>query len=447
MTCRFRFALVAALLAARPVSAGAPAEAPAAPLTLQELEERALARNPTLAQAQAAIRAAEGHRSQAGRNPNPLVGYEGEELTLNKDKWARQTHHYFFLEQRIVIGRKLKRGQELFEAARVEAGSRAEVQQQRVRNAVRSLYYEALVAARMVEARTELARVAREAVATSEELLNVGQADQPDLLEAQIEADRAEIEEQSALYEQKALWQVLAAVVGEPDMPLRPLAGDPEEGIPILEQETLLTGLLRDSPEIKAAEATMRRGQAAVQRSLSERLGDLTIRGGPSYNYDTSHGLGGWAGHLELAFPLPLFNRAQGSVAAAEAEAEMAQAEVRRVELALRTRLAARFQEYARARALVERYRASVIPKAQKAYELYLARFREMGAAYPQVLVAQRTLGQVRAEYLDALDDVWHHAIVLQGFLLEGGLADPAGPTGHEAMGSAEAGTAPGGGG
>jgi cobalt-zinc-cadmium efflux system outer membrane protein len=429
MTRRFRTAAVAVLLAAAPAARAA--ELP--PLTLRELEEKALARNPTLAAAAAAVQAAVGHRQQAGLNPNPLIGYEGEELTLNKDKWVRQTHHYFFLEQRIVIGRKLKRGQELFEAARVEAGARADLQQQRVRNAVRVLYYDALVAAKLVEARAELARIAREAVTTSEELLNVGQADQPDLLEAQIEADRAEIEEQSARFAQEGGWRVLAAVVGEPDMPLRPLAGDPEEGIPVLEQDAVLAALLRESPEIKAAEATVRRGQAAVQRSMSERLGDITLRGGPSYNYDSSHGLGGWAAHIELAFPLPLFNRAQGSVAAAQAEADIAQAEVRRVELALRARLASQFQEYARARGLVERYRASVIPKAERAHQLYLARFREMGAAYPQVLIAQRTLAQVKAEYLEALDDVWHHAILLQGFLLEGGLSDPAGPTGHEA--------------
>jgi outer membrane protein, heavy metal efflux system len=269
----------------------------------------------------------------------------------------------------------------------------------------------------------------------------VGQADQPDLLEAEIEADRAEIEQESARHHQEGVWRVLAAVVGEPDMPLRPLAGDPEQGIPVLEQDALVAALIRESPEIKAAQATVRRGQAAVQRSLAERLGDITLRGGPSYNYDTSHGLGGWAGHIEVAFPVPLFNRAQGSVAAARAEAEVADAAVRRLELELRARLAAEFLGYARARGLVEKYRSAVIPKAERAYQLYLARFKEMAAAYPQVLIAQRTLAQVQAEYLDALDDVWRHAVLLQGFLLEGGLADPAAPAGHEAEELMEAGT------
>ena len=430
MTRRFRIAAVASLLAAAPAVRG---DTPGPPLTLQELEEKALAGNPTLAGAEAAVRVAEGQRQQAGKNPNPVIGYQGEELTLDRDKWYRQTQHFFYLEQRIILGGKLKHGKAVSEAAKLEAGARADLQRQRVRNAVRILYYDALVAERMVQVRSDLARLAREAVATSEQLLNVGQADQPDVLEAQIEADRAEIEEQAARERQQAVWRVLAAVVGEPDLPLSPLAGDPEQGIPALEQEALVAALVRESPEIKAAQAAARRGRAAVEQSRSGRLGDVLLRGGPSYNYDTSHGLGGWAGGLEVSFPLPLFNRAQGAVAAAQAEVEVADAEVRRLELALRARLATEFLGYARARGLVDRYRSAVIPKAERAYELYLARFREMAAAYPQVLIAQRTLAQVKAEYLDALDDVWRHAILLQGFLLEGGLDEPTAASGHEA--------------
>src|SRR5262245_34991504 len=44
-------------------------------LTLADLERMALQANPTLAEAQAAIRAAEGRRVQAGLWPNPVVGY------------------------------------------------------------------------------------------------------------------------------------------------------------------------------------------------------------------------------------------------------------------------------------------------------------------------------------------------------------------------------------
>lgn len=54
----------------------------AAALRLEDFEQMALKSNPTFAQAEAAIRAAEGRRVQAGLLPKPIVGYAGEELAF-----------------------------------------------------------------------------------------------------------------------------------------------------------------------------------------------------------------------------------------------------------------------------------------------------------------------------------------------------------------------------
>jgi cobalt-zinc-cadmium efflux system outer membrane protein len=53
---------------------------------------------------------------------------------------------------------------------------------------------------------------------------------------------------------------------------------------------------------------------------------------------------------------------------------------------------------------------------------MYLANFRQMAAAYPQVLIAQRTLFQVEVEYAKALVQLRERAVGLRGFLLEDGL-------------------------
>ena len=63
-----------------------------------------------------------------------------------------------------------------------------------------------------------------------------------------------------------------------------------------------------------------------------------------------------------------------------------------------------------------------MIPRAREAYQTYLTNFRQMSAAYPQVLIAQRTLFQVEVEYARALVQLRERAIGLRGFLLEGGL-------------------------
>ena len=46
----------------------------------------------------------------------------------------------------------------------------------------------------MIELRDDLSQLAREAVDITKELANVGQADRPDQLEIEIEAERAEID-------------------------------------------------------------------------------------------------------------------------------------------------------------------------------------------------------------------------------------------------------------
>ena len=62
--------------------------------------------------------------------------------------------------------------------------------------------------------------------------------------------------------------------------------------------------------------------------------------------------------------------------------------------------------------------RQEILPRAQAAYELYAARYREMAAAYPQVLIARRTLFQSSIDYVAALENLWRAVVPLQGYLL-----------------------------
>ena len=59
-----------------------------------------------------------------------------------------------------------------------------------------------------------------------------------------------------------------------------------------------------------------------------------------------------------------------------------------RVKLSLRLRMARAYKQYQDSLTRVEKYRTQMIPRAQKAYDLYLTSFRQMAAAYPQVLIA-----------------------------------------------------------
>jgi cobalt-zinc-cadmium efflux system outer membrane protein len=395
-------------------------------LRLEELEHMALDKNPTASQAAAAVRASQGRRLQSGSYPNPVVGYQAEDV---KTRAPGEGKHFLFIEQTIVTGGKLRLARDAAAGAEGQARAEQDAQRQRILNAVRMLFYEALGAERLVQVRRDLANIGGEAVGTTEQLFNIGQADRPDLLEAEVEAQRLQLDLIRAENERDRVWRMLAAVVGDPALPRSPLVGDLEAEVPSVSEDALLEQLLRDSPELKAARAAAERSRWSAEGARAARIPNVRLRGGVGYNFErTSSGREAGTEFLfEVGVPLPLFNNNQGAIAAAEAERDRAQAEVRRLELDLRSRFAGIVRAYRDAVRTVERYQRDVLPRAQRAHQLYLGSFRQMAASYPQVLISQRTLAQVRADYVHALVGAWQNAVVLQGYLLTGGLGGVGG--------------------
>ncbi len=400
-------------------------------LRLEDLEQMALKSNPTLAQAEAAIRAAEGKRIQAGLLPNPVVGYAGEELAFRAI--GEKSEHLAFIEQTIPLGGKLRKSRAIFAQEKLQTEHSAAAQRQRILNGVRMLFYRALGAQQLLEVRTELAKLSRDAVKVTGELFNVGQADRPDVAQIRIEAERAELDLMMAENEQAQVWLELAAVVGNPALKPAPLAGTLDKRSPVLDHQTLLTQLLTNSPEIKRAQVGVERARAVITRAKAEIAPDLFLRGGYGYNRELlereipNAGRTGPEAQVEVGLRIPLFNRNQGGIATATAELEIAEREVQRVELLLRVRFASAYRSYLNALRVATQYEKQIVPQAQSAYDMYLKNFRGMAAAYPQVLIAQRTLFQVRADYVTALVNTWQNAVLLQGYLLSGALEAPGG--------------------
>ncbi len=82
LRCITRFVLCfscALFLVALPGGAQIPASEQKT-ITLEELQQMALQNNPTFAQSDANIKAAEGRKKQSGLYPNPTVGYQGEQI-------------------------------------------------------------------------------------------------------------------------------------------------------------------------------------------------------------------------------------------------------------------------------------------------------------------------------------------------------------------------------
>jgi len=397
-------------------------------LTLEQLEQIATAHNPTLAQAQEDIRAAQGRVRQAGLWPNPVVGYTGSEIRGGSFGGGEQG---FFVQQQILLGGKLRLSQDVFKQEQKQAETEADEQHLRVENGVRIAFYQSLAAQQMVALRQKLNGLAQDALETTQQLFNVGQADQPDVLQAQVEADEAQLALITAQQEQQRAWSVLAATVGQPQMSLTRLQGD-LENIPTLDTQQALATILGDSPAIKIAQLGVARAEAELVRSRREPVPDLTLRAGYQQDRELLEPTGrnrvGGIGFAEATINIPLFDRNQGNIAAASSDVGRAQREVERVALVLRQQAAPIFQSYSSSRFIADRYRTRTLPSAQKAYQLYLVKYQQGSAAYPQVLIAQRTLFRLQVAYVTALENVWTNTSALQGLLLTDGLDQPSAP-------------------
>jgi outer membrane protein, heavy metal efflux system len=421
-----RLALLALILITGPAQAQTPPSTATA-ITLEQLEHLALQNNPTVSAAAAGIDAARGRTPQAGAFPNPVVGYSGEEIKTGD--LDRRGEHGFFVEQTIPLGGKLRLSRNVFGRTIEQAEAVRDLQRLRILSSVRQAYYSVLVTERRIEVHERLAALASEAVGVTAQLFNVGAADRPDYLEIEIESRRLQLRLNRARNERFALRAQLAAVTGVRDVADRPLAGSIDAAIPNLEREQVLRTLLEESPELRAARADLERTRAVTTLARRETFPDLFLRGGSAYNREHGEDTGrpiGWEGTLEAGISVPLFNRNAGGIAAARADEIRAQAEVTRLELSLQSRGAAQFADYLTALRASETYRSEILPRAEEAYRLYLSRYREMAAAYPQVLVAQRTFFEVSTEYLESLNQAWRAALQLQGFLAGEGLAAPA---------------------
>ena len=395
-------------------------------LRLEDLEQIALGNNPTMAQIQANLQVAAGLTRQAGLYPNPTVGYYGDEIRGGLIGGGKQG---VFASQTIVLGGKLRAARRVAELQANEVQTGGQIQRLRILNNVRALFYQTLATQRLVEVRQSLLKLATDATQTSDQLGNVGQADRPDILQAEVEQQQANVGLRVAQQNLQASWRILAAVVGKPDLQVTNLEGD-LEAIPDLNYEEWIARALDESPEVKLAQQGVEKAEASLVQARKAPIPDLEVTGILAQNHEPIEPGGGPTGLMggaQIGIQVPIFNRNQGNIAAAKAEIESAKQELTRLKLQLQRDVASIFRDYDAARVTVQQYKSEMLPRAEEAYKLYQTNYQKMAGAYPQVLISQRTLFQLEADYVQALESAWQSALLIRGFGLTDGLAAPGG--------------------
>jgi cobalt-zinc-cadmium efflux system outer membrane protein len=389
-----------------------------APLTLADLEGIALRKNPTLAAAAARMEAARGSQVQAGLYPNPVVGYHATEIG-NVGTAGQQGG---FISQRFITGGKLQLDQAIAGKEIDEAHFLFHAQQQRVLSDVRVRFYDALVAQRRLELTRKLASIGDDLVTATKTLLEGRLGTENDLLQAHIRADESRILHDNAGNENVEAWRRLAAVIGMPAMEMTPLDGDLDVNLdgelPSLDWDECYAMVMDSNRELNAAQTRVDRACIAIRRARKEPIPNIDLFVSVRHHNVTQDDVA----NVQVGIPIPVFNRNQGNIWAAEAKWAAACKEVKRLELDLQDRLAVAYRRYASARQQVERYSQRMVRRAEQSLELVTDGYEKGQVKYLTLLTAQQTYVQVNLSYLDSLRELRASSVVIAGQLLSGSL-------------------------
>lgn len=400
------------LLPPRPVETASPGNAgPAVRVFgLADLVRLGLEQHPSLRQAALDVEAAEGRALQAGLLPNPTLNFGGEEV-------GRQggIHTLPLVSQEIPTAGK-RRLSRAVAARDVDQVALAVLRQRfTLITTVRQGFFALMTAQRRLEVFTRLVEVAEATSKAQEGAFRGGQISEAEFLPFRIEAERLRGEAAAAQREWDAVWGRLTADMGVPGMAPVSLSGSLDAALPDYDFGRARERLLQIHPDVRTAQVGVTRAQLALRRAEAERVPNVTLAAGYSKNFNDREN----QAQYQVVFPLPVFNRNQGNIRAAQAELGKALQEGNRVQADLVGRLWSAFGTYTAASQRIERYRAS-IPDREKARE-YLARGGR-GPVAPlsglPLLQFQRLLADAELEYVRQLGEAWRAASDLAGLLL-----------------------------
>jgi cobalt-zinc-cadmium efflux system outer membrane protein len=409
---------------------------------IARFEQLAIANNPVLAQAQSRINAAIGRQIQAGLFPNPTVGYDAAQIG---DEGTAGMQGLMFAQE-FPRGYKRELSATVASHEREQAEAQREAQAWRLRNSVRQFYFETLAAQQASRLAQELTVIAEKGVEVAVARETQGEGTLAETLQAQIELEQVHILAARSANNHRAAWKRLVAVVGQPDLAVETLNGELLTVGSPRDESQAATNATISHPELEAAEAGVRRAEAALHRARVETIPNVMIEAGTQFDFASDTQIV----NAGVSLPIPIWNRNQGNIMAAEAELIRARRDVDRVRLSLADRFAAAWARYRNALAQVERYgqrlsddeakrilnlrgaerqqalqaHPEILPRAQLALVLATEGWQRGEFNYMQVLTAQRTLTQATLASVRSLADLRQALTALDGYLLTDGIGE-----------------------
>ena len=367
------------------------------PFTIEEALTQATANHPALEAAAYAVEEETYEAQQAGLLPNP-------ELEIGVEAWRPNSSNdegvtwMFGVSQLLPLSgtRRLakKSGMIGAEAAQQESeGIRLEVE-----GYASDLFYRALAAQERTAILEDISSGATALAALTRIRFEQGDVPEMDVIRIEAEKNRYEVDLESARKERDAIRAQLAELCGIEANELPECTGEIAPTLDMLPDREVLRTLLAASPLNVARSLRVEQARTALVATRRSALPEPTLYAG--FRRETAADANSI--DLGISIPLPLFDRKQGSIAAARVREKRIEAEN---EATSRNELRSCLELHAKIEAeiaVAEKLRNTVIPQLTEVNAI-VEKAQELGGVTVfETLIARRDIAETRLALLES---------------------------------------------
>jgi cobalt-zinc-cadmium efflux system outer membrane protein len=380
---------------------------PTGSVTLARALDAALERNPELVAAGAEVAIGDARAVQVGLWPNPEISTEIEDVAGSGSYGGWDSGQTTIsLAQLIELGGKRSKRRRVAELERDLVAWDYQARRLDLLGQVAQAFVRTLAAQERRSLADDFLRIASESARTVSTSVRTGAVSRVEETRALATLSRANAERVASENSLAAARIALATTWGSADPRFDAVTGDLAQLEPIAPLEKLIA-MLEANPDLARWEAERAQRRAALALEKARRLPDVTLAAGGRQYAETGDG----AAVFSFAVPLPLFDRNQGNILAAERAASQAVERERAARVAAVAAIRSDHAALTTALRQATELRENAIPQARQTHEGALAAYARGLFRYLEVLDAQRTLYELRAEYIDVLEQ-YHFAAV-----------------------------------
>jgi cobalt-zinc-cadmium efflux system outer membrane protein len=370
-------------------------------LSLHDAVGRAIVFSPAVKAAFFEIDARRGEEAQSAVKPNPQLLLEVENFAGNKDKTGLDSaEETLSFGQTIELGdKRLKR----LQAAHLDtslAGWDHETVRVKVATDAAQAFVDVLIVQERIKVLGEFVSLAQKTRTSVDARVKGGKASPIELDRAAVALARADALQKGERARLEAAKRKLSALWGSREIDFGHAVGRLSKSYAAPGAETLLT-LLDNNPTLARWGDEINRRVAQLDLEYAKAIPDITLGAGVRRFEDNDS----TAMVASVSMPIPLFDRNQGNIAAAERRIAKAENDHKAIRNDLYATLIEALGDLDVAATQLRALEKDVLPGAQRAYDKTKIGFDEGKFDILNVLDVQRTVFESRLEVLTARAD------------------------------------------